>query len=444
MREHERKRINYQPHLEYVKELVLSEGIEESLSPEIKRLLEAPPTAVRDLAADLARQAGELVSAMEEKLRSAEDFEAYKASLDQTEPTDLTPWETGPNRADFLLYRTVKRTHDALSAVAGALAAVVEDTPEQEAQRLEQWVRDESRSEWIRKELARLEPLLVDGSPGEADLAYSAHSAELESVEYRIVLCRRDVSFRLAPAFYPGLVAMESLMPRMYNLVYASLAADIKGDPAPLLKELLDALDPLYAPLNEYKRILSLMRQGFRFLSDIRSVITRKAVQLYASYIKRPSWDVLERVARETKRYQREIFWPLFEILELLAETGSKSRALEQFARQLMRSIQIINKGVDDLVEEAERFSRFAVHHLGESLDEIEQLKQLEGFAKMLDDALSELEALPIDLSRESERRRFVKIVAESRKWGSIPGSETEPGKEQLEAEETEAGDDGS
>lgn len=421
MNERERQRLVYSPQLEYVKELILSEGIAASVPPELQRLLEHPPTTVRDLAVELSKEVGELVSALEKRLQGAEGFEAYKASLERTEPADLTPWETGPGRADFLLYRTLRRAHEALSTVAEALTAVVEETPEEEAEKLRQWAEAEVRSRRIREELARLEPLLVDGSPGPADEAFAKLSGELETLEHEMAVRRRDLAGQLAPALSPGLLTTKALMPRMHRLVYGSMVHDIQGDPAPLLKELLDVLAPAHTGAAELRRVLSTIRQALSTLASIRAVTARKAVQLFASYFQRPAWSVFNSVVGELKRLQREIFWPLFAILELLAQTGPEPRGLEGFARQLLRILRIIDQGVDELAQEARRLDRFLTHHLKTSLDEIEQLKQLEGFARMLEEALAELERLPIDLSREVDRRRFVEIVAESRGWNARP-----------------------
>lgn len=436
MREHERQRLSYSPRLEYVKELVLSEGIRESVPPELQRLLEYPPTSVRDLAARLAQEAGGLVSAMEEKLRSVEGFEAYRASLDRTEPSDLSPWETGEHRADFLLYRTLRRTHEALSTIADVLATVVEESPDEEAQSLERWARAEAQHRLIQEELSRLEPLLVDGSPGEADQRFVELSGTLEALEHETAVRRRDLAGKLAPAFAPGLLRMESLMPTMQRLAEGVLAHDLQDDPAQVLKALLDVAAPWFPSLSELRQTLSTIRQGLRFFAGIRAVTARKAVQLFASYIQRPAWDALRPVVQEIKRSQREIFWPLFAILKLLAENSPEDQRLERLSGELLRILKAVDRGVDELEKEAKRFSRFAVHHLETSLDEISQLKQLEGFARMLDEALSELERLPIDLSRESDRQRFVQIVAESRGWNAAHVPQAEPDATQ--------GDDGA
>src|SRR5690606_18190931 len=417
MQTHERERLHYSPQLEYIKELILSEGVAGSLSPELERRLIYPASSVRELAKELEGELSGLLAAMEERLVGAEGFAAYKASLAGEEPADLSPWEAGPRRADFLLYRTLYRTHTMVSTTAGIFEFLVDQAPEEEAETLRRWAEAEERAKRIQEELARLGPLIVDGSPGAADEQYAKLSAELDGLEHEMAVRRMDLAGQMAPAFAPYLLKTKEMLPRMYELVYGAMTNDIRGNPEPLLNTLLSILVRRSMAVVELRRMIRTLRSALRVLANIRAVLAKKAVDLFASYIGGPVWRTIYRIVQDMRHLHDEIFWPLFAILELLADSGPEPEGLEGFATRLIEFMQMIERGSDELVKEAKRLERSALRNLKASLDEVQQLKQLEGFMRMLDALLAEIERLPLDLANESERRRFVRTLVQSQRW---------------------------
>lgn len=421
------ERLRYSPHFEYVKELIFSEGIKEELpSWMIERINHSPSAVVQQLRKnkeDLSR----LLDTLRQRLQPVEGFEAYEAWLSQGMPdeadVDWQALEEGPKRADILLFRLLLQTYQATD-MSERILVHLGGEPDPEAERLEirRWVAEESERRRLRQDIDTILPRLVDGVTTDYDRQYAEATSRFNELEHIQQVRERQLAGRMAIAFAPGAQAVRQHIPTMQEMVHGGLVYQFKGDPTPLLNALLKALFENATALTAVADGVRTLLKAMRMAANVRALIARQTVNLATSAFLQPGRHLLNEVASQLSSIQKEIFWPIFAILELLsgdeaAIQDEHTAQISAFAQSLLQLLENLDEGISEIIKEAKRFDRRLTDGVAQSLGQIELLQRIEAYATMFEQLLLQIDNLPIDLTKPSERRRLVASLVEGQGW---------------------------
>lgn len=429
MRPSERARLEYAPHLRYIKDLIFSEGVaEEDLPPALDALMVSPPSLLLVQAGSVIEDFSQMLEDLERQLRDHPGFEAYRARLNaeslQTSVSDdeLIRRLQQEKTSQVLLHRSLYRVRQEAEAWAEIVreSAAHLDNEQAEREYFEQWALDELAERRLTEQVRLLEPLVPDQNPDpEAFRRLASLKDQLDRARIANRRRRQDVSASVLPIARRSLSLMDRVRARYLELVYGTLYNDLRGDPRPLLVTLLDIAfsGSTLGGVRQFRETLRTVRRVVFLLRNLRRFTAQQTVGWIALLFASPARRHFNQVFREANRFRREIFYPLSDILKLLAEADDGSPATADFAHTLLDGMELLNRFSREASRELARFERRMEADIETSLGEVSELKRLDATLAVIDATLAEIDRFPLDLSQPSARRRFVNEIVRSRNW---------------------------